>query len=83
MIVVYCSTYVKQGTDLLRYNFQCLDPEEQCVRQIFVDASKVQHSERLRNGSIIDVIYKPGFNNTAVVSKVIISEDHIDSFDLN
>lgn len=84
MIVVNFNIYTKQSTNIERVMFHCVDNEDNLKTVSFcVDTDKVRNISCLKLGSIVDVYYKPGFNNVAMVYRVDVSDESVTSIELN
>lgn len=83
MIVTKIEKYTSLRNQKEYVNLHMLDNEDEySVLSCSVQTDKFRNIDRLRNGSVVDLIWKPGFQGKATVDKVLVSDEVLDIIEI-
>lgn len=83
MIVTFFKSYLSTRNNREYVDIHMLDNEDEYrVLSCNVQKDKIRGFDRLKKGSLVDLIWKPGFQGKATVDKIIVSDEVLDIIEI-
>ena len=84
MIVTYLNTYTSKSNNREYIEIHMLDNEDEYkVLSCSVQKDKFRNVDKLRTGSLVDLVWKPGYQGKATVDRIIVSDDVLDIIEIS
>lgn len=83
MIVTYLSTYTSKSNNREYIEIHMLDNEDEYkVLSCSVLKDKFRNVDKLCIGSLVDLVWKPGYQGKATVDRIIVSDEVLDIIEI-